>query len=267
MANLCSYVIHYTSFSGKPDWIKVDYLCEVDIDLPVRTVPTGYELFAFVTDYEIKILDRGCLVADKLTALSLDTIGLPEKKSGDIPKQIFDIGSQIRLASKNDLCEILKAFDIFTNFKRKIYDRDPRYTVTQIIDGIKDALFGFFMLDVTAVTLTKEQDDKFRAFMGTYLGSHIYRRTEHLGNILLILILVDRIKKYLSAPEKIDMLVKDLSDIVDTVNSYKTMDASEARRESGHLLSLQLPEFIRPYRKMLSGQPLEYIYLLRQIDL
>ena len=265
IANLCSYRVYYTSFSGEKDWIKVDYLCNMDIDLPIKTVPSNYELFALTTDYEIKILTRGGLIADKLTTLSLNTIGLPERKFGEIPKQVFDIGSQIRLISKEDAIEIFKIFKKFTDFKIRIFDRSPKYTITEIINGIENSLLKFFEFDKTAVHLTKDQDDKFSNFMGTYLGNHIYRRTEHLGNILLVLTLIKKIKEYLSTPEKLDTLSENFLDIINKINSYKTIDVPEIRIESQQLLSQQLPKFIEPHKKMLKGQPLEYIYLLKEV--
>lgn len=267
IANLCSYKVHYTSYTGEKNSIKVDYLCEMKIDLPIKTVPVNFELFAFTTDYEMKVLTRGSLIADKLTTLSLGTIGLPERKFGEIPKQVFDIGSQIRLVSKEDILEIFECFKKFTNFKIKIFDRSPSFTITEITNEIENSLSRFFEFDKTAVRLTKDQDNKFSNFLGTYLGNHTYRRTEHLGNILLVLILIKKIKEYLLSSKKLDMLSENFLDIINKINSYRTLDVPAIRAESQQLLSEHLPEFIEQHKKMLKGQPLEYIYLLKEVYL
>lgn len=266
ITNLCSFRVHYTSFSGKKDWIKVDYLCKMDVDIPFKIVPRNHELFALTTDYEIKILTRGGLIADKLTTLSLNTIGLPERKFAEIPKQVFDLGSQIRLISKEDTVEIFEVFKKFTDFKIGIFDRSPKYTITEIINVIESSLLGFFEFDKTSVRLTKDQYDKFSNFIGTYLGNHIYRRTEHLVNILLVLILTKKIKEYLSSPEKLDTLSENFLDIIKKINFYETINAHEKRTESKWLLSQSISKFIEPHKKMLKDQPLEYIYLLNQLD-
>lgn len=266
IANLCSYKVHYTSFSGAKDWIKVDFLCEVDINLSTSIVPTNYELFAFTTDYEMKILTRGSLIGDKLTTLSLDTIGLPERRFGEIPKQVFDIGSQIRLVSKKDILEIFETFEKFTNFKIKIYDRTPPFTITEIITGIENSLSSFFELDKTAVHLTKDQDNKFRSFMGTYLGkTQIYKRTEHVGNILLVLLLIKKIKEYFTTPSNKDAIAQSFLDVINTINRLKDLEGFQIRNESQNLLSQQLPVFVESHQKMLRGQPLEYTYLLIEV--
>jgi hypothetical protein len=64
---------------------------------------------------------------------------------------------------------------------------------------------------------------------------------------------------------KLDALSENFLDIINKINSYKTLDVPEIRLESQQLLSQQLPDFIESYKKMLKGQPLEYIYLLKEV--
>lgn len=263
--NLCSYKVHYTSFSGARDWVKVDYLCEMNADLPTSTVPINYQLFAFTTDYEMEILTRGGLIGDKLTTLSLGTIGLSVRNFLDIPKQIFDIGSQIRLISKENILETIETFDKFTNLKIKNYHHSPPFTINDVIHTIESSLLKFIELDHTSVHLIKDQDDKFGNFLGMYLGNYRYGRTEHVGNILLILLLVKKINACFNFPKKKDEIGMDFFNTVNKINMFPKYDLSEKRKETQQLLSGELPEFVELHKKMLRGQPLEYVFLLIEI--
>ena len=214
------------------------------------------------TDYEINVMTRGGLIGDKLTTLSLDAIGLPQRKHAEIPKQVFDIGSQLRVAEKQDILDIFETFETFTDFKISRRTDKHGFTISNTVDNIEKSLLSFFELGSTSVQLTRDQRGKFDNFIGTYLGKpRTYKNTAHLGNILLILVLIKQIRRYLAKSASPDELSDEFLGIIKKIDGFGSLERTEMTRES-ELLSSELPDAIRRHKKMLSGQPLEYAYLL-----
>ena len=265
--NLRSYRVYYDSFLGKRDWIKVDYFCEINLPISTKDISKNYTLFALKIDYDIQILSRGSLIGDKLSTLSLGTIGLPERKFAEIPKQIFDIGSQLRVATKQDVLEVFETFEQFTKFKISVFQHTPPFTIEDVVENIEKSLMRFFEHDNTAIILSHDEENRFSNFLGTYMGRpHQYKKTKHLGNILLILFLIKTIKNvsYYSKIDKEAAATKFVQ-VINQLNKFQTMYSEEIREQIRKLLSSPLPSQLSSIQRILRGQPIEYVFLLREI--
>lgn len=261
---LLSYKVEFTSCFGNVTSVKIDFLCGVNITLPKVSIPPGYELFAFSTDYPVEVLTRGALIADKLTTLALDKIGLPSD-NGDIPKQMYDIACQLRLANENDLKEAFQTFEIFTKYKVDIFQKTPKYTVDEIVTRIDESLKNFIRFDKTMLALTGDQGKKYDGFQSTYLSSkRRYKKTEHLTNILLIHLFTKYILQYLSKTTPIDNTAKNFHDKIAEVIQIENDPLTTIRTKRTILLT-SLPQIIRDRRNILKGAPLAHVFLINEL--
>ena len=93
--NLVSFYVKYDSCLGETQTVKVDYLCELEPDLPTQSITNTCDIMEFKINYPAKILTPGALVGDKITTLALEKIGLRKSRFNDIPKQNWKLQEQI----------------------------------------------------------------------------------------------------------------------------------------------------------------------------
>ncbi len=262
--NILSYYVRYRSCLGHDDNIKVDFLCDVDISLPKITIQPGFVLFNFIIDYPMDVLTHGSLIGDKLTTLALEKIGLPERKFSDIPKQVYDIATLLKLGSETVFQEAFSTFEKFTQFKMDHYEIEQPYKLNDIITGIEDSVFN--LLDTTSsITITHKQDSRFGQFKSAFLGnSSDYKKTEHITDILIILLLSKLIHSYIDKSFTLGESVNLFNNVIDQLNKISNyngeMRSSEHEKIYG-LISSELPF----NKKILKGAPLEHILLIKNI--
>jgi len=262
--NILSYYVRYRSCLGHDDNIKVDFLCDVDISLPKITIQPGFRLFNFLIDYPMDVLTHGSLIGDKLTTLALEKIGLPERKFDDIPKQVYDIATLLKLGSETVFQEAFSTFEEFTQFKVDHYEIERPYKLNDIITGIEDSVFN--LLDTTSsITITHKQDSRFGQFKSAFLGnSRDYKKTEHITDILIILLLSKLIHSYIDKSFTLDESVYLFNNVIDQLNKISNyngeMRSSEHEKIYG-LISSELPF----NKKILKGASLEHILLIKNI--
>lgn len=272
MDNLLSYSISYTSASKREDVIKVDFLCSVDVKIP-STLFHDAKLFGSPIGYPISALTRGALIGDKLTTLALDKIGLrwkmfddiPKQKYEDIPKQIHDVGSQLKFASRSEIGEAMEVFVSFTKFKVRKYRHDPPYTVNEIVDSIRSSLHKLFVIDSKRVYLTSEQEDILSHFKGRFLGRVIrYKERDHLTDILLLVFMTNLLKKYIRSPELKSELSQEAMEAINEIRDRVGTRRDEIRNRREQILANR-PALLRRFGKAAYGLWPEHLLLLSRI--
>ena len=232
--HLASYNVEYNSCLGKPEKIKIDCLCNVDIDLPTTSVSPDLRVMDFRIGYSPKILTRGALIGDKVTTLSIGTIGVPESRLSDIPKQIYDIATLLKSASSDDLKESLDVFEIFTKFKVKIYDNGS-YTVDDVISAL-DSSFHEIISFQSALTIAEKYKGPFGMFAGTYLGSAPYSKVQQITDALLVWYYSAILKKLRAGRLSKDEAASEVLSTIQRYGEIRNSDADEKRLVKESLL-------------------------------
>ena len=260
--NLVSYYVEYDSCFGGTEFIKIDYLCDFSLKLPTQTISNTQEIIEFKIDYPAKILTRGAIIGDKITTLALGKIGLNKSKFYDIPKQIYDISTLLKVATENDISESLAVFETLTKFKVKIF-KNGLYTIDEIINGIYSSIHSLFSFK-SALTIEKNYEGFFGSFTGTYLNTvQSYKKTQHISDILLVWSYGTILKKFIAnsiskqdASGKIFSIVKSYDDISNSSN-----DEKEITRKN---LFNNISKF--PFdQKILKGSPVEQVFIINEI--
>ena len=260
--NLASYYVEYDSCFDKPETVKIDYLCNFSLNLPTQTISDEREIIGFKINYPIKILTRGAIIGDKITTLALEKIGLRKSKFNDIPKQIYDIATLLKVATENDISESLDVFKTLTAFKVKIFE-NGLYTINEIIEGINSSISSLLSFEST-LTIMENYEGFFGSFIGTYLNNEQpYKKTQHISDILLVWLYGFILKKFFEksiskqeAAEKIFSIVKSYRVIFNS-----SVEENQTTRED---LLNNLPKL--PFKKnILNGTPVEQVFVINEI--
>lgn len=195
MENLLTYNAHFGSSFGKDETVKVDIFCDAQIEPGVTTIRAGFPVIGFETPRDIKVLSRSWLLGDKMSSLSLNTVGLKQKIRGgrpkpqtEIAKQVYDMAVLLRSMPEREVGEALDAFKGMTGLKAAKFD-GGRYSVSEIAADLAGSASSLIDL-AHAVTLTSKQQDLYRNFYGTYMSKNSgYRKTAHVTDILMICVL------------------------------------------------------------------------------
>ena len=59
------------------------------------------DIFSIPIDHNVTILSRGALIGDKISALAINSIGVPQN-TGHVPKQIFDVAGLLNSVDKEN---------------------------------------------------------------------------------------------------------------------------------------------------------------------
>lgn len=263
MDNLLTYIVRYMSVFGASEEIKVDFLCDMNAGISAAVMQNP-KLFGRPIGYPIMALSRGELVGDKVTTLALGKIGLPERKYDDIPKQIYDIGSQLRLSSAEDVGDALEAFAVLTRFKADKYRHDPPYTVEEILNAVSSSLDALFYVDGKSMNLESAYRHRLERFKGMFLGKGRYDCPEHLIDILLVAFLAKLLKKYIKFPRLKDGLSRDAAAIIGEINGMARMRRDKFRDKRKQILA-DRPDVERRFGKVARGFRPEHIILFSEI--
>lgn len=265
IANLLSYDVNYQSCFNVPDNVKVDFLCDVNIDLPTKSIPSGFNVLGFSIDFSLAVLSYGALIGDKLTTLAIDKIGLPERKFGDIPKQIYDIATLLKTANREELETAFDIFNKFTDYKVQIYEHEPQYQVKEIVDSINDSMYGFLDCEST-VTLTSVSDGRYNSFKNRFLGTagEQYKKTEHITNLLIVFLFSKLVSKNLDDDISSKDAAARIIEHIGEISRLQSLDEQELRRLAREDILQDFPSL--PFNKnILNGPPIEQIYLVKEI--
>lgn len=257
MKNLRFYQAKYDSVLGGDGLVTADFMCELDVNFPTKTV-TRTSLLGRDVSHRARILTRGGLVGDKLTSLALGGIGLAPERQSAAPKQIHDLGTQLRLSSEADVREALEAFAALTEFKVRKYENDPPYTTGGTLSTITDALLA--LLEIReGVHLSKLHKGRFGSFAGMYLSrAKPYDVSDHITDVLLALFMAVTAGKYLESAD--GGLAAEAAQVLKDVRDAGRAGAQDAQARKS--ATAGLPDALRQHRS-LHGARLEHLVLLK----
>jgi len=263
--NLLSYDVNYQSCFKIPDKVKVDFLCDVNIELSTKSIPSGFHILGFNIDYSPNVLSIGALIGDKLTTLAIKKIGLPERKFGDIPKQIYDIATLLKTVDLDELKVAFDTFKKFTDYKVQIYNIDPKFEVKEITKSINDSIYGFLDCEST-VTLTSISDSRYNSFKNRYLGNtgEQYKKLEHITDLLIVLLfsklISENVDNKISSNDAASKFIQQIQE----VNRLENIDDQEVRQLTRQDILENFPDL--PFNKnVLNGPPIEQVFLIKEI--
>jgi len=125
--------------------IKVDvfYLKE----LVEHTELEGVRTFALDLAFSPRCLAIGPLIGDKLLTLATKSIGIPQARAGDLPKQVYDLDNLTHLTlNEGDIEKLIATVRALVDVESSF--RGIRATVFQVLDHIEEALTTFSTLDL-----------------------------------------------------------------------------------------------------------------------
>lgn len=125
--------------------IKIEFFFTKDI-LKINPL-TSPIIFAFETNQTYQVLPLNRLIGDKLTTLGPNTVGIPQSRSDEQVKQIYDIFSLIRFNIKDlDFTEIDDAF--LSRAKTESQQRGMDFNLNNIRSDILEQLNRLSTIDV-----------------------------------------------------------------------------------------------------------------------
>lgn len=162
--------------------IDIDIACGVSNSLiDTVTIPANYGLLGIKTKHRISALSRSSLIADKIAALGIGTIGYKSLKS--TPKQIYDIGKLVQHAGVNDLASMMSTYKKLTEFKLSLDSRG--YTQDEVVDSILSYLGKIGNKDVSLDL--DEHWEHFELFSTSMLSKTQQSKADHMERILIVL--------------------------------------------------------------------------------
>lgn len=263
--NLVTYTVEYPSNFSTLGKIKIDYLCDVTLDMPTQTMPAGQEIVGFTIDYPLQILTRPALMIDKITALALDTIGLRGRDgglSGAIPKQIYDISTLLKSANQNDITELFNIFRNILEFKSRIYD-NGMYAVETVLGSIESSIQSLLSFG-DQMTFTNEYEGLASSFKGTYLNTtQPYTKTQQMSDVLLVWFFAKALRTAFNRPSLRGRMVSEVASMLkryDAITEY-SREEKEAMR---HAILENIPELPFP-KSSLGRRSIDQIFLVDKI--
>lgn len=258
---LVTYKANYRSCFGTDDFVKIDILYDTNIPLATQKISSGFELFAFKTDYDITILDHGTLMADKLTTLSLPPLGLEPGKHGDeIPKQLYDVGILLELAKKEDILRVYEDIQTLIKYKGKFLD--SALTVEKALKNMNISLTSLMTTD-NSIAMTTEQHTRHNNFTSNLLGNFAYTTTKHVCDILLVRLFCKHVLSILQGKLTIDKSAELLLEQIVELKSMSSADAGTRIEIKRNLLASFPQSAIKP--QILKNTQVEYLFLLDKI--
>ena len=188
---LVTYRVWYATTKGVPDKVKMDFLCDARLEcLPHREFGPPINPGHFSTLHPVVALDAGALVADKITSLSIGTIGYPPGQKRKMNKQIYDIGQLLKHMQDDQIEEAIRLYDGLAARKcgyAREFGKAPTCGTGEVTDGVCGSLLAALGIHNRFVN-----QDEFRDNFGGFKGTHLGRRpslSAHRSDALLVLLL------------------------------------------------------------------------------
>lgn len=97
------------------------------------------------------MLTKGALLADKMTTLALGGIGLPERRLREVPKQVYDIATLIRMSGENEIAAALGMLDDAIMSRAGLHEDGANITTTSTIASIQRSVESFLNFKSAAI--------------------------------------------------------------------------------------------------------------------
>jgi hypothetical protein len=252
---LVTYLVEADSVTepGTKVEIKVDILFE-DIRNYRMSMAPACELFALNTSVDLPAVSLGSLAGDKLLTLAHKSIGLPEEKLAEYPKQVYDLARIIQKMDRQGFADLLYSFERIIKTETRV--RNLENTASEIIRHILSVLDDFARLDTP--------DCRFRNYVNDFQSAYVNaqaRKTnaQWIIDALLLIQLLKSIYKALPRKADIDTAYSNWSGILEEIGRIRSLNAEDRLRIREALLG-KLKEAL-PSWKRLKAASEERLYL------
>ena len=219
---LLTYWCKYRSVATNPE-IKLEIFYGEKESIPTQTINGGFEPMGFKVDFSVSVYDHGPLIADKLTTLAFKTIGIPESRRSDVPKQIYDIASLLK--SFDGVPPIGEMADLFTSISEKESGYCPqRYHLGDIMADLE--AFSDSLID-DKLHLNASDQGRLESFETQLLASR-YTKTDYVVDILLIKLFVRLIRNTMNGTQDPTAAGTTMSEVLTRLKDIS--DSSPANR-------------------------------------
>ena len=185
---LLTYWCKYRSTTPNSE-IKLEIFYGDKKDIPTRTISDGFEPMGFKVDFPVPVYDHGPLIIDKIATLAFKTIGIPESRRQDVPKQIYDIASLLK--SLNGAPQLGHMAGLLASISAKESGYcTQQYQLGDImadLDAFSDSLID------SRLQLNRSEQGRLGTFRTQLLASS-YTKTDYVVDILLIKFFVKLIR-------------------------------------------------------------------------
>lgn len=264
--NLQTYNVEYDSSFSNRNMIKIDFMCDVNLNLPTKHITDEYRILDFKIDYPLYILARGALISDKITSLGLKTIGMRPKTRilpAELPKQVYDISTLLKISTRQDIADSFGVFQNLTQFKASIFE-NGKYGVLDVIDDVESSLCSLFIFEYQ-VAISNEYASRLASFINSYLQSNKYWKSKHIPDLLLVWLYVKFLKKSLNNPNLSETLIDKINSIFVSYREILNSTVDEKNILKKQMLDTMPDLNFSP--RILRSSTCEIVYLIREINL
>lgn len=186
--SLRSYRISYESRLGGEGDVKMDCLCSFRGSLPTEVVHVP-PVLGIGRPFKARVLTREALLVDKMTALALGEIGLPEWRLRDAPKQVYDIATLIRMANERGLAAALGMLDDAIASRIGLHEDSRNITALSTIASIQRSVESFLNFKSAAV-MSKRYKQNLENFRTKHLqnGGERYQKNERVDDLFAVML-------------------------------------------------------------------------------
>lgn len=262
---LVTYRMWYATAMGAQDKVKIDLLCDARLEyLPHREFEPPINLGHFSTRHPVVALDAGALVADKITSLSIGTIGYPPDQKRKMNKQIYDMGQLLKHMQGDQIEQAIHLYDGLAARKcgyAREFGKVHTYGTREVTDGVCGSLLAALGVHDRFVN-QDEFRDNFGGFKGTHLGKRPYSLSAHRSDALLVLLLAAALLEHGRggiSTGRAAGVVKSAAEVLKLMEDPSTRRAGRVRIDDS-------PRSDPSLEGRIQNLPPESQYLLRQVS-
>ena len=217
--NLLTYYVYFDSCLGGKKKIKIDAFCDAQIEPKYTAISAKTPVIGFHVPRDMRILSRGWLLGDKMTALALNTVGLRPKLGKEVhtevSKQVYDMAVLLRSASREEVVEALDAFRVMTSVKASKFG-GGMHTVREIASDIAASVPVSLSLK-SAIAVTSDGGQGYNNFNSTYMPRNAgYRKTHHITDILMVCVFAEAVHNHAAGKMEREEAAAGVYDAVST---------------------------------------------------
>lgn len=217
---------------NQPRQVKIDILFESLSDYKTEHL-NNVELFILKLDFDMPVVSKGSLIADKLLTLSKKSVGIRESdKLKEVPKQIYDLIKLCDNLSMKDINAILFSFEKIA--KSELAYRKLKFSEEEIISHIEDTLKALCSIDVE----NNEIKNNLNRFKSAYLNKDSRLTTEDwiIGGLKLR-ILLNKLKKNIVNKKPVKEIFDEINKISDELTTINKMGIDEKIKYRENLIA------------------------------
>ncbi len=228
---LRTYLININSVitPNQPRQVKIDVIFEKLSDYKVKNV-NNIKLFILKLDFDMPVISKGSLIADKLLTLAKKSVGIRKAdKLKEVPKQIYDLIKLCEHVGLEDLNDLFFSFEKITISELKY--RKLKFSMEEITNHIEETLNELCSIDVKS----NDIKNNLNRFTSAYLNKPSRLTTEEwiIGGLKLRFLL-NQVKEHIvrkKAPNDIFSELKRVKDNLTNIGKMSIDDKMKYREK------------------------------------